>query len=369
MAAERQLLELVVRQVLDHVQQLRIGAPEMLAQIRAGLDGIFLVLAVDDFAHPLHEEPVAILRQQRVPVAAPQALDHVPARAAEHRFELLDDLAVAAHRAVQPLEVAVDHEDQVVQLLARGQRDGAERFGLVGFAVAQERPHLRGAGRLLQPAVFEIADEARLVDRHDGAEPHRDARVFPEIGHQPRMRIRGQPAAGIQLAPEILQLLLGETALEKRARVDAGRGVPLVEHHVAVAVVAGRAPEMVEPHFVERGGRRKRRNMPADAGLGLVRAHHHRDGVPADQTLDFALELLAAGKRRFLIGGDGIDVRRVGAERKADAAAARVRGQVLQQLARAGRAVTLKDVVERFEPFLGFYRLEVGDVLGGNVSH
>ena len=34
-------------------------------------------------------------------------------------FEFLDDLAVAAHRAVEPLQVAVDDEDQVVELLAR----------------------------------------------------------------------------------------------------------------------------------------------------------------------------------------------------------------------------------------------------------
>ena len=57
-------------------------------------------------------------------------------------FQLLDDLAVAAHRAVEPLQVAVDDEDQVVELLAAGQRDGAQALGLVGLAVAQERPDL-----------------------------------------------------------------------------------------------------------------------------------------------------------------------------------------------------------------------------------
>ena len=58
-------------------------------------------------------------------------------------FELLNDLAVAADRAVEPLQVAVDDEDQVVELFARGERDRAERFRLVGFAVAEERPDLR----------------------------------------------------------------------------------------------------------------------------------------------------------------------------------------------------------------------------------
>ena len=70
-AAERQLLELVVREVLDHVQQLRIRAPEMLAEIRARLDGVFLVLAVDDLPHALDEQAVADLSPAAGPNPCP----------------------------------------------------------------------------------------------------------------------------------------------------------------------------------------------------------------------------------------------------------------------------------------------------------
>ena len=72
-AAERQLLQLVVGQVLDHVEQPRIGAPEMLADVGARFDGVLLILAVDDLAHALDEQAVAILREQRIPLAAPDA--------------------------------------------------------------------------------------------------------------------------------------------------------------------------------------------------------------------------------------------------------------------------------------------------------
>ena len=112
-------------------------------KIRAGLDGVLLILAVDDFAHPLREQAFVVGREQRIPIAAPQHLDDVPAGAAEDRLELLDDLAVAAHRPVETLQVAVDDEDQVVELFARRQADRAERLGLVGLAVAEERPDLR----------------------------------------------------------------------------------------------------------------------------------------------------------------------------------------------------------------------------------
>ena len=72
-AAERHLLQLVVGQVLDHVEQPRIGAPEVLAHVRARFDGVLLILAVDDLAHALDEQAVAILGEQRIPLAAPDA--------------------------------------------------------------------------------------------------------------------------------------------------------------------------------------------------------------------------------------------------------------------------------------------------------
>ena len=193
-AAEAQPLQLIVGEVLDHLEQPRIGAEEVLAEVGAVFDGVLLILAVDDLAHPLDEQAVVIRGEQRIPVAAPEHLDDVPAGAAEDRFELLDDLAVAAHRTVEPLQVAVDDEDQVVELLARREADRAERLRLVGLAVAEERPDLL-ARRLLQAAILEVAVEARLVDRHDRAEAHRDRRELPEVRHQPRMRIRRQAAA------------------------------------------------------------------------------------------------------------------------------------------------------------------------------
>ena len=294
-------------------------------------------------------------------------LDDVPPRAAEHRFELLDDLAVAANRTVEPLQVAVDDEDEVVDLLARRQRDGAERFGLVGLAVAEKRPDLR-VRRLLQPAVFQVADEPRLVDRHDRAEPHRHRGIFPEVGHQPRMRIGRQSAAGRQLPAEIVELLFGEAPFEKRARVDAGSRMPLVIHDVAIAGAAG-PEEMVEPDFVQRGRRRERGDMAADPGLVLVCPQHHRNRVPPHEALDAALDLLAARKRHFLVGGQRVHVRRVRGKRQPDAAAPRVIAQLKQQLSRARGTIRLQYVVERIQPLAGFNGLEVGDVVGGDISH
>ena len=64
-----------------------------------------------------------------------------------------------------------------------------------------------------------------------------------------------------------------------------------------------------------------------------------------------------------------VDVWRVRAERQPDAAPARVLAQLQQQLARPRGAVDLQDVVERIQPLVGFNGLEIGDVVGGDISH
>ena len=45
---------------------------------------------------------------------APQDLDDVPARAAKRGFQFLNDLAIAANRAVQALQVTVNDENKIV---------------------------------------------------------------------------------------------------------------------------------------------------------------------------------------------------------------------------------------------------------------
>ena len=55
-AAEAHRPQLVVAHVLDHAQQARVDAVEVLADVGAAGDGVLLVLAVDDLAHALGEQ-------------------------------------------------------------------------------------------------------------------------------------------------------------------------------------------------------------------------------------------------------------------------------------------------------------------------
>ena len=182
------------------------------------------------------------------------------------------------------------------------------------------------------------------------------------------MGVRRQAAAGIQLAAEIFEVRLVEPAFEIGARVDAGRRVALEEDHVAVVAVVP-AEEMIEPDFVERRRRREGGNVPADPFRRLVGAHHHGRRVPAHEALDPALEVRVARHQRLIVGGDGVDVGRVGRERQRDAALGRVEGQFAEQPGDFGRSAGLQHIIKRLEPLAGFNGIELRRVFRSNVSH
>ena len=128
---------------LYQLQQFRVFAEEVLSDVVAARDRVFLVLAVDHFPHAFDQQAGLVFLQERIPVGSPDHLDHIPSRSAEQRFQFLDNLAVAAHGAVESLQVAIDDEGQVVQLFAGGERNRAQRLGFVGLTVTEERPDAR----------------------------------------------------------------------------------------------------------------------------------------------------------------------------------------------------------------------------------
>src|SRR5208282_2794392 len=98
--------QLIVGQVLNHLQQARIGSEQVLAEIGSAFDEILLVLTVANLAQTLDQQAVAVVLNEAVPIGTPDALDDVPARSAENSFQFLNDFSVAAHRAIEPLQVA-----------------------------------------------------------------------------------------------------------------------------------------------------------------------------------------------------------------------------------------------------------------------
>ena len=360
-AAAAQVQDVVVGQVLDEPPQARIRTEEVVAHVGARGHRVLLELAVDGRVHLLDEHAVHVAGEQVVPLAAPDHLDHVPAGAAEQALQLLDDLAVAAHRAVEALQVAVDDEGEVVEALTGGQRDAGDRLGLVHLAVAEVGPDaLRG--RVPDAAVVQVAVEPGLVDGGQRAEAHRDRRELPEVRHEPGVRVRAQAlAAG--LAPVVVEVRLGQAPLEEGAGVDAGRRVALEEDLVAAAGVVLAAEEVVEAHLVQGRRRGVGRHVPADAREAHVRAQDHRHGVPADQPADAALQLLVAREPGLLLRADRVDVARLREGRHADLELAGPLEQLEHEEPRAVLARLVQDLVQRLEPLPGLGLVDVGQLL------
>ena len=160
----------------------------MVANVRPGFDAVLLVLPVNNLTHSRDKFAVLVIIKQRVPVISPDDFNAIPSGPAERRFELLNDLTIAANRTVQPLQVAIDDPDKVVQSFTRAQRNRAQSLRFVTFSVTDETPDVR-SGRVQDPTVLQISQKPSVIDRTKRSKAHRDSGKLPEIRHQPRMRI------------------------------------------------------------------------------------------------------------------------------------------------------------------------------------
>ena len=259
------------------------------------------------------------------------------------------------------MQVAVDHEHQVVQVLAGRQADGAQRLHLVHFAVATKHPDLAVFG-VGDAAGVQVLEEARLVDRHQRAQAHRHGGELPELGHQLGMGVAGQTLA-VHLLAEVQQLFFSQAPLQVGAGIDARGYMALDVDAVAAVVFALGMPEMVEAGAKHVGQRRKRADMAAQIAavnrMMTVGLDHHGHRVPAHVGPQPPFDLEVTGAMRLLVDFNGVDVAGVGRERHVDAALARVLEQLLQEKVRALRALALDHGGQGVHPFAGFLAVRV----------
>jgi len=361
-AAAAQSGQLVVGEVLDQTAQSRVGPEEVLADVRAAGYRVLLELAVDGLVHLVDEQALDVAGQQVVPLTAPDHLDDVPAGAAEEALEFLDDLAVAAYRPVEALQVAIDDEGEIVQALASGQREGSHGLGLVHLTVANERPDVARGG-VGQAAIGQVSIQAGLVDGRERAEAHGHRREFPEPRHRAWVRVARQPHARQRLLAEVVEVLLRQAPLQEGPGVDAGRSVALEEDLVARAAVVLAAEEVVETHLVQRCGAGIGGEVATQSRVGAVRSKDHGHRIPTDEPPDTPLDLLIAREEGLLLRADGIDVAGLGQRRQADMKLASPLEDLVKQEAGALVPLLAVDLVQRVQPLLGFGRIDIGQLV------
>src|SRR5260370_30283068 len=140
-------------------------------------------------------------------------------------------------------------------------------------------------------------------------------------------------------------------------------------NRVALELLSARSEEMVEPHFVECCGRSIRGNVAANVVLDAIRAHDHRERVPADQALDAALQFLVAREKRLQAHWNRIRVRSICAERQVDAVDRRMRAQTFENFCCDLGPAGFQDGIERLKPFLNLYVFHAMRLGGYFVVH
>jgi hypothetical protein len=117
---------------------------------------------------------------------------------------------------------------------------------------------------------------------------------------------------------------------------------------------------MVEPYLEQIRRRRITRNMSAEFAVSLVRAHHHRERIPAQRGGEPLLEFEIAGITRLLLERDGVLIRRHVRARRFHAKRQRMARELVEQKLRALAADMRDHAVERRQPFGGFLRIRIG---------
>ena len=348
---------LFVGHILHQLQQLRVLAEEVLAGVGTAVKLVVLQLAVTDFIHTLDQQASGIFFNQSIPVATPDNLDHIPASAAEDTFQLLDNFAVTAHRAIEALQVTVNYKDQVLQLFAASQGDSTQAFRLITLTVAEECPYLAiTAGH--QASGREIAHNVSLVDCLDWTQTHGYGRELPVVRHQPGVRV-GRQTTAVHFATEVVQLLFAEATLKEGACIHTGSTVALEEDQITQVITLLTAEEVVKAHIVESCRRGEAGNMTTDSLALLVGTHYHRQSIPADYRANTALHKQIAGHTLFAVGGDSVVV---GGGNRGRQFKALFAGMILQLIEEIGSpiiAMGLTYRVEGFKPFFSFNRIQV----------
>src|SRR5690606_30611244 len=304
-ATALQVPDLVVGHVGNQFLGFRTLAEEVLANERAGLVLVGLVVAIRGLVHDVNQGAGLVGFEQGIPLAAPSNLDDIPAGTAEEGFQFLHDLAIAANRAVKALQVAVDDEVQVIELLVGSKLQEAARLWLVHFAVTQEGPDLL-VGGVLDAAVLQVAVQLCLVDGVSWADAHRHGREFPEVRKRAWVRVGRKRMAFLRLfLAESVHVLFGQAAFEERAGVHARGRLALEEDLVATAWVVLAAEEMVETYFIQGRCTGVGGDVSANTDGGVLSAVHHDGCIPAHEGAVAALDGFIAREFWFLVNRNG----------------------------------------------------------------
>ena len=96
-------VNLLIRHALCQPHQGFVLTKKVFSVVAPVFGGKGLHLPIHGVGKGFEQGPLGVSGQQAVPVAAPHQFDDLPTRSRKQPLQLIDDAAVAAHRAVEPL--------------------------------------------------------------------------------------------------------------------------------------------------------------------------------------------------------------------------------------------------------------------------
>ena len=207
-------------------------------------------------------------------------------------------------------------------------------------------------------AVVHVFHEPRLIDRHQRAKTHGNGWELPVIGHQPWVRVGGQPVA-INLRAEVLHLLFCQTAFHEGTCVDARDHVTLEEHQVATVDRRLRAPEVVQADVIHDSRGSEGGDVAAVFAADFVAAYNGCHRVPAVDRADAPFHIQIAGEGFLLIHGDRVLIWGCGGKRQVRPRCACLLYRFVQQVMRPVRAIARDHILNGILPFSGFNRINI----------
>ena len=181
------------------------------------------------------------------------------------------------------------------------------------------------------------------------------------------MRIGRQPLA-LGLHSEAIQLLLVQPSVEKGARINPGRRMPLKINQItgqAGAVLFYRtAEEMIKADIIKRRRRGETGDMPSQIAGLAVGPHHHRQRIPAHQAANAVLKRVVSGRGNLVRRRDGVDIPRIRGIRQISAIAARPVNQLPDEKMGSLIPVVRDDRFQSVQPLLRLFRIRIVRIRG-----
>ena len=160
----------------------------------------------------------------------------------------------------------------------------------------------------------EVAHEARVINRTDGANAHGAGGELPKIRHQPRVRVARQTACTRAWPRNFLsvmrQVVGGQSTFQISTRIHTRCAVRLKKHQVATLCGIACFEEMVEAHFKQISSAGITRDVPTQFAIRFVGAHHHGQCVPSHQRTQAFFNRQVARESGLQMRRNGVDIGR-----------------------------------------------------------